>query len=52
MAGGGFVKSLAGEGEVKISFLKRNGKRRTLTVWFALDGKQLELLPLSGLKTK
>lgn len=47
-----FVKALAGEEEVRISFARKNGKKRTIPVWFTLEGRTLELLPMHGLKTK
>ncbi len=49
---GRFAASLMGEEEVLISFVKRNGKKRTIPVWFVVEGDQVEFLPMYGLKTK
>lgn len=49
---GGFAESLKGEEEVRISFVRKNGKKRTIPIWFTLEGDELELLPMYGLKTK
>ncbi|MDE1852297.1 MAG: DUF2255 family protein [Thaumarchaeota archaeon] len=39
--------------EVQITFTRaRNGKRRTIPVWFTLNEGKMELLPMYGLKTK
>lgn len=47
-----FAKALSGEDEVRVSFVRSNGKKRTIPVWFTLEGRTLELLPMHGLKTK
>ncbi len=53
MAGEGFRKALAGEEEVQITFVKKKGgKKRTIPIWFTVEGDRLELLPMYGLKTK
>lgn len=43
---------LSGEQEVQIEFVKKEGRRRKIPVWFTLEGRTLELLPMYGLKTK
>jgi hypothetical protein len=38
---------------MKITFVRsRDGKKRTLPVWFVLNGNKLELLPMYGLRTR
>jgi len=41
-----------GDVEVRLSFTRKNGKKRTIPVWFTVHGKELELLPMYGLRTK
>ncbi|HEY6283825.1 MAG TPA: hypothetical protein VIW22_07875 [Nitrososphaerales archaeon] len=41
------------EEEVLISFVRsKDGKTKTIPVWFTVSGGKLELLPMYGLKTK
>jgi hypothetical protein len=41
------------EEEVLISFVRsKDGKTKTIPVWFTVNGGKLELLPMYGLKTK
>jgi hypothetical protein len=41
------------EEEVLISFVRsKDGKTKTLPVWFTVNGGKFELLPMYGLKTK
>ena len=41
------------EEEVQITFVKsKDGKERTIPVWFTVDQGKLELLPMYGLRTK
>jgi hypothetical protein len=48
-----FAEALSGENVVRISFVRsKNGKRRTIPVWFAVEGGRIQLLPMYGLKTK
>lgn len=51
-----FAASLAAEPrdeEVMISFVKsRDGKTRTIPVWFTINQGKMELLPMYGSKTK
>ena len=47
-----FDKALEGEEEVKITFSKKAGGKRTIPIWFTVKGRTLELLPMYGLKTK
>ena len=47
-----FADALAGEDEVQITVVKSgDGKRRTLPIWFVVEGTTLQLLPMYGLKT-
>jgi hypothetical protein len=40
------------EEEVQITFVRsKNGKRRTIPVWFTLNQGKMELMPMYGLKT-
>jgi hypothetical protein len=48
----GFGGALEGEDEVKITFSKKSGGKRTIPIWFTVKGRTLELLPMYGLKTK
>lgn len=52
MAQEGFNKALEGEAEIKITFSKKAGGKRTIPIWFTVRGRTLELLPMYGLKTK
>jgi len=48
-----FAKALSAEEEVRITVVRRkDGKKRTLPVWFTLEGPKLQLLPMYGLKTQ
>jgi hypothetical protein len=48
-----FAETLTRENEVQISFVRsRNGKTRTIPVWFALEEGRVHLLPMYGLRTK
>jgi hypothetical protein len=48
-----FVDALSGQNEVQISFVKgKNGKMRTIPIWFAVEEGRLQLLPMYGLRTK
>jgi len=38
--------------EVRVSFVGKKGKKRTLPVWFTSHDGVLELLPMHGLRTK
>ncbi len=41
------------EEEVLISYVRsKDGKTRTLPIWFTVNGSKMELLPMYGLKTK
>jgi hypothetical protein len=45
--------ALLSEEEVLITFVRsKNGKTRTIPVWFTLNSGKMELLPMYGLKTK
>jgi uncharacterized protein DUF2255 len=48
----GFEEALEREQEVTITFVKKNGKKRTIPIWFAVNGRTIELLPMYGSKTK
>ena len=52
MADSEFVKSINGRDEIDIIFAKKDGKRRTIPVWFVVSEGKVELLPMYGLKTK
>jgi len=52
MGGKEFAEALAGQNVVQISFVRKNGKRRTIPVWFTVEGGRMQLLPMYGLKTK
>ncbi len=47
-----FVSELSGQDEIQIEFTKEDGKKRRIPVWFAVEGKKVELLPMHGLNTK
>jgi len=49
---GGFVGALSGEKEIMITLVRKNGKKRTIPIWFVVDGKKMQLLPMYGLRTK
>lgn len=39
--------------EVEITFVKtKDGKKRTIPVWFTVNGGKMELLPMYGLRTR
>ncbi len=41
------------EEEVLISYVRsKDGKSRTIPIWFTVNGGKMELLPMYGLKTK
>jgi hypothetical protein len=41
------------EEEVQITFVRsKNGKKRSIPVWYTLNGGRMELMPMYGLKTK
>jgi hypothetical protein len=48
----GFEKVLEGEEEVRVTFARKAGGKRTIPIWFTVKGRTLELLPMYGLKTK
>jgi len=48
----GFEKALEGQEEVRITFVKKDGKKRTIPIWFTVKGRTVELLPMYGSKTK
>ena len=48
----GFAEALQDEEEVTIAFVKKDGNKRAIPIWFTLNGNVLELLPMHGLKTK
>ena len=53
MGAEGFTEALSGENEVQISYVRsKNGKTRTIPIWFAVEQGRLQLLPMYGLKTK
>jgi len=44
---------LSREEEAHITFVKsKDGKKRTIPVWFTVNEEKVELLPMYGLKTK
>ena len=47
-----FSRALSGGEEIRITFTKKDGKKRTIPIWFVLDGGKLKLLPMYGLRTK
>jgi len=48
-----FAEALSGQSEVQISFVRsKNGKTRTIPIWFTVEEGRLQLLPMYGLKTK
>jgi hypothetical protein len=49
----GLGPDISSEDEIKITYLwSKNGKRRTIPVWFTVHESKLELLPMHGLRTK
>jgi len=49
----GLGSDISSEDEVEITYLwSKNGKRRTIPVWFTVNENKLELLPMHGLRTK
>lgn len=46
-----FLGALAGEEELRIT-VERKGKKRTLPIWFVIEGSKVHLLPMYGLKTR
>ena len=49
----GLGSDISSEDEVEITYLwSKNGKRRTIPVWFTVHESKLELLPMHGLRTK
>ncbi len=47
-----FREALTGEQEIRITVIRaKDGKRRTLPIWFTVEGDGLEMLPMYGLKT-
>jgi hypothetical protein len=47
-----FVGALSGEKEIMITLARRGGKKRTIPIWFVVDGRKMQLLPMYGLRTK
>ena len=48
-----FAAALSDQEEVRLTFAKsKNGKMRTIPVWFTVEEGRLQLLPMYGLKTK
>jgi len=53
MVGSDGLEDLSHEEEVQITYVRsRDGKRRTIPVWFTVNEGKMELLPMYGLKTK
>jgi hypothetical protein len=53
MVGSGSLEDLSHEVEVQVTFvISKNGKKRTIPVWFTVNEGKIELLPMYGLKTK
>ena len=48
----GFEEALEGQEEVRITFVKKDGRKRTIPIWFTVKGRTVELLPMYGSKTK
>ncbi|MDA4124471.1 MAG: DUF2255 family protein [Thaumarchaeota archaeon] len=46
-----FAEALSGEQEVQITVVKSDGGKRTLPVWFTVEGDRLQMLPMYGIKT-
>jgi hypothetical protein len=52
MAGEGFLSALSGAEEVQVAYVRgKDGRERTIPVWFAVEGRTVHLLPMYGLKT-
>lgn len=50
---GRFEDILSGLDEIEITFVRRkDGKPRTIPIWFTVERGMLELLPMYGLKTQ
>jgi hypothetical protein len=48
-----FAAALSDQEEVRLTFVRsKNGKMRTIPVWFTVEEGRLQLLPMYGLKTK
>jgi hypothetical protein len=53
MAGSDGLEDLSRQEEVQITFVRsRDGKKRTIPVWFTVNKGKMELLPMYGVKTK
>jgi len=53
MVGPDGLEDLSREEEAQITFVKsKDGKKRTVPVWFTVNEGKVELLPMYGLKTK
>jgi hypothetical protein len=53
MAGSDGLEDLSREEEAQITFVKsKDGKKKTIPVWFTVNEGKVELLPMYGLKTK
>jgi len=46
------ANALEGENEIRISFDKRDGRKRTIPIWFTVCDRTVELLPMYQRKTK
>jgi len=49
---GKLAEALSDEEEVRITIFKKDGKKRTIPVWFTVEGGKLKLLPMYGLRTR
>ncbi len=48
-----FAEALSGEQEIRVTVARRkDGKLRTLPIWFTVEGERLLMLPMHGLKTR
>jgi hypothetical protein len=53
MADSDFAEALSGESEIQVMVVRPgDGRRRSLPVWFSVQGSKLELLPMYGLRTR
>ena len=53
MADSDFARALSGEDEIQVTVVRpKDGSRRSLPVWFSVQGSKLELLPMYGLRTR
>jgi hypothetical protein len=53
MADSDFGRALSGEDEIQVTVVRpKDGSRRSLSVWFSVQGSKLELLPMYGLRTR